>query len=135
MLRFWAARKARADARTAGFIDEELAAALRSGHHSVFVADPYQPCHQGTKAYVYVDGEAERRDAFFWHTQVHVGALYVVSFSAGYGPHSGRYNVLYIGERHQEPPIVAYFTARQVARYCRHNDRLRRTARDESRCG
>ena len=96
---------------TAGFIDEELAAASQRGHHSVFVADPYQPCHQGTKVYVYADGEIERRDAFFWHAHVRVGALHVVSFSAVYGPHSGRYNVLYIGQRHQEPPIFAYFSA------------------------
>ena len=68
-----------------------------SGLLLVQVVSVYGYHRRGTKAIIsHPDGQTQ--DAWFWWVRIAPGAVYVVRASTGYGPHTNRTGVLYIGE-------------------------------------
>jgi hypothetical protein len=72
--------------------------ATGNGWFLLYVQNVYQHAHRGSKAIVSIYGDAGvSRDAWFWWEQVQRGSVVAVSLSQGWGPHTGRDDVLYIG--------------------------------------
>ena len=67
--------------------------------HLLYIEHDYQHAQQGSKAFVsiYDDPTRTTRDAWFWWTQVQKGSVVAVRLSQGWGPHTNRDDVLYIG--------------------------------------
>lgn len=88
----------------------------------LYIDSDYQHARQGSKAVVYEYGNpAVKRDAWFWWEQVHRGSVVAVRHSQGWGPHTHRDNVLYIGDgptRHSG--IHGALDAKTLARARRH---------------
>lgn len=89
----------------------------------VTVVDVYQVARRGTKAVVTIHGLGRRRDAWLWWDRVAVGSMLVVRFAIGYGPHTNREDVLYIGSRDSGSGICARISAKTVEHARRHFDR------------
>lgn len=86
------------------------------------VDDDYQHARQGSKALVYLYGAPTfKRDAWFWWEQVAKGSIVAVQASQGWGPHTQRDNVLYIGDGPSHSSGVhAVIDAKTLARARRH---------------
>ncbi|MDP7703701.1 MULTISPECIES: hypothetical protein [unclassified Mycobacterium] len=78
--------------------------ATANGLHMLCIEKVYQHAHRGSKAIVFIYGEnaGARRDAWFWWTQVQQGSVVAAYLSEGWGPHTNRDHVLYIGDEHNE---------------------------------
>lgn len=63
------------------------------------------------------------RDAFFWRTQVAPGAVVAVKLSEGWGPHTRRDDVLFIGSQ-DRAGVHATLDAATVRRAQRHHPQL-----------
>jgi len=89
----------------------------------------YQQLRRGTKAYVQLDGHPWTRDAFFWWTPVNVGSMVVVTTTTGWGSHTNRNDVLWIGRERPTGAhgIHAVIPAADVKRWARHYRRLSKT--------
>lgn len=75
------------------------------------------------KAYmsIYGDSSGIRRDAWFWWEQVHKGSVVAVRPTVGWGPHSGREDVLYIGtEVSHQSGVYGAVDATTLTRANRH---------------
>ncbi|WP_162958395.1 hypothetical protein [Nocardia yunnanensis] len=114
-----ARRRRRRDARAA----QELAAfqslAAVNGAAIIAVDSVYQVGRRGSKARVRANGLPFQRDAWFWWTRVRPGTLAAVYMSEGWGSHTGREDVLYIGTR-SAPGVLAVLDGRTCARAARH---------------
>jgi hypothetical protein len=91
----------------------------------LYIERDYQHAHQGSKALVSLyTNPARTRDAWFWWTQVQKGSVVAVRFSQGWGPHTQRDDVLYIGhEATNQTGIYATLGAKTLARAHRHHQR------------
>lgn len=92
----------------------------------LYIEDVYQHAARGSKAYVSIYGDSSgiRRDAWFWWAQVHKGSVVAVQPTVGWGPHSGRENVLYIGtEASHQSGVYGAVDARTLTRAHRHLNR------------
>jgi hypothetical protein len=93
----------------------------------LYVQNVYQRAQRGSKAMVsiYGDSTGMSRDAWFWWEQVHRGSVVAVSHSQGWGPHTNRDGVLYIGTQapEQQSGVYATFNAKELARAQRHYHR------------
>lgn len=90
----------------------------------LYVHSVYKHGNRGSKAHVSVYGDSTRvsRDSWFWWHQVQPGSVVAVSgLSQGWGPHTCRDDVLYIGdELDHSDGVRATFSARELARAQRH---------------
>ncbi|CAM5737873.1 hypothetical protein ACM0CU_24130 [Mycobacteroides abscessus subsp. abscessus] len=90
----------------------------------LYVHDVYQNGHNGSKAHVsiYDDPAKGQRDSWFWWHHVQAGSVVAVnSFGEGWGPHTGKNGVLYIGDEHtHQSGVQATFAAAELARARRH---------------
>lgn len=81
---------------------------------------------RGSKAHVSIYGDTTSvvRDSWFWWHQVQPGSVVAVhGLGEGWGPHTGKDGVLYIGDRHeQRSGVQATFGARELTRAQRHWD-------------
>jgi len=125
----WGVKRARRDADTAGWVDSQRASTYAAGGQSLLILQVYQRVKRGAKAYVYLDDQPWKRDAFFWDTSVTAGTMVLVRTATGWGPHTNRNDVLWIGSKHQPAAdeILAVISAGDLKRWQRHN---RRTARN-----
>lgn len=80
--------------------------------------------NRGTKAFVSVYGNpmVAPRDAWFWWADVQQGSVVAVRMSEGWGPHTRREDVLFIGtERPQQSGIYDTVDAKTLARARRYH--------------
>lgn len=122
----WAARRARRDAGTAAWVDEQRANAYASGGQALMILQVYQQSRRGMKVYVQLDGQPWTRDAFFWWVIVTAGSMVLVRASTGWGPHTNRDDVLWIGSKNLPAGtgIFAVIVPGDVKRWSRHYRRL-----------
>ncbi|WP_406021827.1 hypothetical protein OH802_21345 [Nocardioides sp. NBC_00850] len=88
-------RNARAAARWMRFAER----AASDGLTIVRVLDVCQVARTGTKAVVTIYDDHRARDAWFWWDRVEAGSTLAVVFSSGYGPHSLRDGVIFVGNQ------------------------------------
>lgn len=113
-----AKRAAQAYARVRGL--RELTARLPFVE-VVFVQDVYQRARRGTKAPVLVERTGQQHDAWFWWSRVSSGQMAAVQFSEGWGPHTHRDGVLYVGHKETGHGIYELLSAQEVKRASRHS--------------
>lgn len=76
----------------------------------------------GSKAIVYLFGQpGYRQDAWFWHAHVQQGSVVAVHSSQGWGPHTRRDDVLFVGSEHRGSGIYAVVDAEAMKRVLRHS--------------
>lgn len=106
--------------------------ATGNGWSLLYVQNVYQHAQRGSKAVVSVYGAAAgvSRDAWFWWEQVQRGSVVAVSLSQGWGPHTRRDDVLYIGNGvpERQSGVYATFGAKDLRRAQRHYQRHQMTA-------
>jgi hypothetical protein len=94
------------------------------GLSMLYIEDVYQHAHRGSKAMVsiYGDGAGVSRDAWFWWEHVRRGSVVAVRLSQGWGPHTRRDDVLYVGNGGpaRQSGVHATFGARELVRARRH---------------
>jgi hypothetical protein len=75
----------------------------------LFIHDVYRRAQTGSKAHVsiYNDHSGATRDAWFWRTQVRKGSVVAVRLDEGWGPHTQRDDVLFIGNSPHQPAVCA----------------------------
>lgn len=104
--------------------------AAGNGWTLLYVHGVYKRGHRGSKAHVSIYGDITRagRDSWFWWHQVQPGSVVAVSgVSQGWGPHTLRDDVLYVGDEHDHHDgVQATFGARELARAQRHWNRHQR---------
>jgi hypothetical protein len=97
----------------------------------VHVQQVYQYAQRGTKAIVRDDASGYVSDAWFWWERVAPGQAVAVHASRGWGPHTGRNNVLYVGqEGNRISGVLEILSSGTVARAGRH-EALQRALRGE----
>ncbi|NNH72940.1 hypothetical protein HLB23_24285 [Nocardia uniformis] len=79
----------------------------------------YHFARQGTKALVRLHNTEYLRDAWFWGLHVQPQSVVAVQASVGWGPHTNRHDVLYIGDRYA-PGVYAVVAPATVAAARRH---------------
>lgn len=125
----WLTTQPRRDADAAAAWVRFHQTATEHGLRILYVNSVQQRARHGSKAWVclYGDGTGVRRDAWFWWRDVQQGSVVAVRLSQGWGPHTKREGVLYIGTRESpaQAGVHATFGARELARAQRH---FRRTA-------
>ncbi|MFE3796485.1 hypothetical protein [Nocardia tengchongensis] len=90
----------------------------------------YQVSANGTKAFVRLDGTPWARDSWFWHWHGLIpGSVYAVYSSQGWGPHTQRHDVLYIGSDDSGHGVMEVIDARTCAAAHRHLGRFTTTSR------
>lgn len=91
----------------------------------------YEDWSQGSKAYVSIYGAPTGivRDAWFWWHHVQPGSVVAVhGFGEGWGPHTGKDGVLYIGDRDlRQSGVTATFNAKELTKARRHWNRQQQT--------
>jgi len=119
----WGGR-ARRDAEAAARVDQLRASATSFGGHAhiVLILQVYQQVKRGTKAYVQLDGAGWTRDAFFWWVRLEPGSMVVATSSTGWGPHTRRSDVLWVGSEYSPAGtgIHGVASAADVKRWNRH---------------
>lgn len=99
-------------------------AATTNGWSLLHVHNVYQRAHRGSKALmsIYGDTTSTSRDAWFWWHHVQPGSVIAVHHNQGWGPHSQRDDVLYIGRNAPTPQsgVYATFSAHELTRAQRH---------------
>ena len=116
------------DQITADKVDAWMHSAREFGHHRVFISSIQLGSRRGTKAWILVDDDPTPRDSFFWWHRLMPGQLLIAAISSGYGPHTRRTDVIYIG-REDYPAaqwIYAVITPGELKRWRRHHVRARR---------
>lgn len=94
-----------------------------NGWTLLYVQNVYQHAQRGSKAMVsiYGDTTGTSRDAWFWWEQVQHGSVVAVSHSQGWGPHTNRDGVLYIGNQATgQSGVYATFGSKELVRAQRH---------------
>lgn len=112
-------RNARAAAKWVRFAEH----AARDGLTIVHIVDVYQVARNGTKAVITVYGDHLARDAWFWWETVEAGTTLAVMFSSGYGPHSHRDGVIFVGDRTTGSGVHDRLSSKALARAQRHQIR------------
>jgi hypothetical protein len=122
-------RRERADAEAAARLEWLRSMAdPRLGVHVVHVRSVYQRARSGTKAVIVVEGFPGTRDAWFWHSRaIAVSQVLAVSLGIGYGPHTNREGVVYIGQRGTSTGVRAVLPGSVVAAASRHYERVQRS--------
>lgn len=119
--------RARRDAAAAARVDELRSRVRSAGDHVhlVLILQVYQQVHRGTKAFVQLEGSEWTRDAFFWWVWMEAGSMAAVTSSVGWGPHSQRDDVLWVGGRDLPAGTGIYgiAPAADVRRWNRHHSR------------
>jgi hypothetical protein len=119
----WTWRRRR-DARAYAVVGETRDFAARlPGSEVLFVQSVYQEAWRGTKAVVYLERSGQVRDAWFWWDRVHPGQMALVQASTGYGPHTPREDVLYVGSERTGSGIHRVISKRDVKHARRHYKR------------
>ena len=126
---WWRRRQAKRDAQAALQLKELRAWADATPNALLLrVRSVYQHARRGTKAFVKQDHTGQERDAWFWSARVHPGEVVAVKASSGWGPHSNRKDVLYVGGEHAGSGVHTVLPAKTVKAALRHF-RQARTAR------
>lgn len=98
--------------------------ATNYGWSLLYIQNVYQHAHRGSKALVsiYGDPTSASRDTWFWWHQVQPGSVVAVHLNQGWGPHTCRDDVLYIGNNAPTPQsgIYATFSTQELTRAQRH---------------
>jgi hypothetical protein len=120
-------RRAERDANAAAQLYElrERARSSGRGAYVVHVLSVYQQARRGTKAFVKNDATGAVRDAWFWWSRIKPGEILLVEASSGWGPHSGRTDVLYVGGEHRGRGISQGLPSGTAKRARRHEARAR----------
>ncbi len=87
----------------------------------VLVQHVYQRSRRGTKALVLMERTGQQHDAWFWWSRVSSGQMAAVQFTEGWGPHTQRDGVLYVGHKDTGHGIYELLSAREVKRASRHS--------------
>jgi len=85
----------------------------------------YQYAARGTKAIVEDDRSGAVFDAWFWWTRVQPGETVAVHADFGWGPHTQRDNVLYVGDASGTVGVLDVLPAGTAAAAARHLGRTR----------
>lgn len=112
-------RYARAAARWVRFAEH----AAHDGLTIVHVVDVYQLAHNGTKAVITLHGDTQARDAWFWWDRVDIGTTLAVAFSSGYGPHTNRAGVIFVGGQATGSGVYDRLSSKTLQRAQRHQIR------------
>lgn len=111
-------------ARAAAALQEMRAAASREPPAYVLeVVSIFHAARRGTKATVRMDGTERIFDAWFWWSRLKPGQTLLVSASSGFGPHTGRHGVLYVGTESGDRGIHRSLSPNQSKRARRHLSR------------
>ncbi|MCH9729754.1 MAG: hypothetical protein K0U84_08790 [Actinomycetia bacterium] len=90
----------------------------------LYIENVYDRAYRGSKAVVslYGDGPSASNDAWFWWEHVQPGSVVAVRLSKGWGSHTRRDGVLYIGNggTTDQSGIYATFGARELTQAQRH---------------
>lgn len=113
----------RRDARAAAKWVRFAGHAAHYGLTIVHVVDVYQLARNGTKAVVTVYGDHQARDAWFWWDRVEIGTTLAVAFSSGYGPHSHRDGVIFVGGQMTGSGVYDRLSSKTLDRAQRHQIR------------
>ena len=116
----WSRRR---DARASAEWDQFVASADRQGWQLLEVLHVYQVARRGTKAVVQPYRGSWQRDAWFWWARVAPGSVVAVASSIGYGPHTHRDNVIYVGTREGGSGIRAALAGKTLKYAKRHRKR------------
>lgn len=102
-------------------------AVLVNGWQLLYVHTRYEEWGRGSKAHVslYGDPASAVRDSWFWWHRVQPGSVVAVQgFGQGWGSHTGKDGVLYIGNEHtHQSGVHATFSAQELNRARRHWNR------------
>ncbi len=112
-------RDARAAARWVRFAEHAADNRLTIVH----VIGVYQLAWNGTKAIIAVYGDPQARDAWFWWDTVERGATLAVATSSGYGPHTQRDDVVFVGGQTAGSGVYDRLSSKVLARAQRHQIR------------
>lgn len=115
----------RRDERAAEAWARFAAEAADRGLSMITVVHVYQVAHRGTKAIIEICGEPGRRDAWLWWDRAAAGSTLAVWFRSGYGPHTDRDGVVYIGTNDGRSGVCDRISAKTVAHARRHHRRSR----------
>jgi hypothetical protein len=114
----------RRDERAAGDWARFAHHAGQQGLFIVTVVDVYQLARQGTKAVIAAQGETHCRDAWLWWEWIDPGTTLAVALSTGFGTHTHRDGVVYVGSQQGGSGIYDRVSAKTVAHAQRHHRRL-----------
>jgi hypothetical protein len=129
LVRGWSRRRRRSDAQAAAQLASLRSVAdPHSGVYVVHVRSVYQRGRGGAKAWIVFEGFSELRDSWFWHSPgIAAGQVLAVTPQIGYGPHTRREGVVFIGDKWQGTGIRAALPAHVVKAADRHHERARYT--------
>lgn len=113
-------RDARAAAKWVRFAEH----AAHHGLTIVHIVDVYEVARNGTKAVITVYGSPRAHDAWFWWDNVAVGTTLAVALSTGYGPHTHRDGVIFVGGQTTGSGVYDRLGPRVLARAQRHQIRF-----------
>lgn len=109
--------------------------AAQHGMSIVTVGAVYQYARNGTKAVITIQGETYDRDAWFWWTSVEPGTALAVSLSTGYGPHTHRDGVVFVGSQYGGAGVYDWLSAKTLTRAARHHRRMARLQKRRDKIG
>lgn len=118
-------RDERAATKWARFVDH----AASNGLTIATVQDVYQSAQHGSKAVITLYGDTQFRDAWFWWDHVTTGETLAVAMSSGYGQHTHRECVIYIGSQADGSGVYDVLSAKTLRRAKRHH--FQRAAQQE----
>ena len=119
----------RRDAAAADRLTAATATARAYGLTPARVQRVYQRGHRGSKAVLYLVDHRAWVDAWFWWYQVDPGSIVFIRPGVGWGPHTQRDNVHYVGERDgHRHGVHGVVPRREVHRADRHYRRQARAA-------
>lgn len=107
-----AARRAKKEAR-AQVLEQFIASWTAQGFVPVKVLRVYQHAQRGSKAVLPLP-DGQQVDAWFWWYQVSAGTYVFVAPGVGYGSHTHKNDVRYIGSKAGQHGVAAVMTIRDV---------------------
>lgn len=114
----------RRDARAAATWVRFAEHAAHDGLTIVHVVDVYWLARNGTKAVITIYGDHQAFDAWFWWDRVETGTTLTIALSSGYGPHSHRDGVIFVGDQTTGSGVHDRLSSKILARAQRHQARF-----------
>ena len=114
-------RRRRRDEKAARDVAAFLRHEVALGRQALRIVNVYQRAARGSKAVVQVCGQDNVVDTWFWWYWAEPGSLVSVLPEVGWGPHTARSGVHYVGHEHAAVhSILGYVPSQDVIRADRH---------------